>query len=392
MAADSASSVRVHVAIPADPADCTNRPAAVYRLSVDLPATKADDAADGKPSRPAALVKREAIVRLTALDRASWSPRLSRSTQELLFLSAPLTGPHASCVELRALPIEGRETEERMVVATVQEARDGSFPGIYADQLPASAVCGSSVVMSSTWGSRLAGVAIDIGSGAVTRLAGDDDDSTGSVNVLAAQGEFVLAMRSNVTTPPELVVGRRDGASVAWTSLVKLETGVAKDVATVAIEAVPGHTPSEVVIIRPASQSRGLVTLPHGGPHGAVLTTWSPGSAALVLGGRYSFALSNYPGSTGMGQATIDRLASAGGIGTLDVLAIKATSELGLAKTGAPVSLYSGGSHSGFTGAHLSARWPELYSAVVLRNPVTDLGYMAGVTDIPGALRVSGPL
>lgn len=43
-----------------------------------------------------------------------------------------------------------------------------------------------------------------------------------------------------------------------------------------------------------------------------------------------------------------------------------------------------GGSHGGFITAHLTARWPDYFAAAVLRNPVTDLCFMAaGGSDIP---------
>lgn len=34
-------------------------------------------------------------------------------------------------------------------------------------------------------------------------------------------------------------------------------------------------------------------------------------------------------------------------------------------------------------GAHLSARWPEMFASVCLRNPVTDLASCFATSDIP---------
>lgn len=42
-----------------------------------------------------------------------------------------------------------------------------------------------------------------------------------------------------------------------------------------------------------------------------------------------------------------------------------------------------GGSHGGWTACHLTARWPDEFGAVVMRNPVTDLVANASMTDIP---------
>lgn len=56
---------------------------------------------------------------------------------------------------------------------------------------------------------------------------------------------------------------------------------------------------------------------------------------------------------------------------------------LSLASRAKGSRLLSGGSHGGFIGAHLSARYPEEFDAVVLRNPVIDLAGEFNSSDIP---------
>lgn len=47
-------------------------------------------------------------------------------------------------------------------------------------------------------------------------------------------------------------------------------------------------------------------------------------------------------------------------------------------------AIISGGSHGGFITAHLTSRYPELFTAACMRNPVVDLvGTAAGGSDIP---------
>lgn len=163
---------------------------------------------------------------------------------------------------------------------------------------------------------------------------------------------------------------------------------------------LPKHEPTELIVVSPtplAPRSDGsslssppqppLLVQPHGGPHSAAVTEFSYARAAAVLHG-YRFVDVNYPGSTGFGQQTIEDLPAQ--LGTLEVEATLAAGrylrdELHLATSPAArnQTLLMGGSHGGWTACHLTARWPEEYGAVVMRNPVTDLVANASMTDIP---------
>lgn len=90
----------------------------------------------------------------------------------------------------------------------------------------------------------------------------------------------------------------------------------------------------------------------------------------------------NYRGSTGQGQASIDFLPKR--IGTADVEDCKSALDSFLGRY--PVNKNSmflfGGSHGGYLVTLLSAKYPDLFSAVVSRNPVTDVATMLASTDI----------
>lgn len=99
----------------------------------------------------------------------------------------------------------------------------------------------------------------------------------------------------------------------------------------------------------------------------------------------FSVAETNYPGSTGFGQKHIEELSK--DCGNIDVKSIVAAFEqlvaAGIASKETGKSMYLGGSHSGFIGGHLSARWPKMFDAVVLANPVIDMPSCFATSDIP---------
>lgn len=96
-------------------------------------------------------------------------------------------------------------------------------------------------------------------------------------------------------------------------------------------------------------------------------------------------AFVNYPGSTGFGQDCIEELSK--DCGNLEVKAVVKMKQhlisLGIGLEEKGKRLYLGGSHSGFIGAHLGARYPEEFDAIDIRNPVIDLPSMFATSDIP---------
>lgn len=52
---------------------------------------------------------------------------------------------------------------------------------------------------------------------------------------------------------------------------------------------------------------------------------------------------------------------------------------------------YVGGSHGGFLGGHLAGQAPDRFRCISLRNPVTNIASMVGVTDIPDWCFVETP-
>jgi len=149
----------------------------------------------------------------------------------------------------------------------------------------------------------------------------------------------------------------------------------------------PSATPLvEAFLLRPTQLAGAsplpCVLVPHGGPHGACVASFSP-PLAWLAGQGYAVLQVNYRGSLGFGRASLESLL--GHAGTLDVADCMAALDAAVSRglvDGARTAVW-GGSHGGFLGAHLAGQHPQRFFAACLRNPVTDICAMVGVTDIP---------
>ncbi|GAA6057111.1 hypothetical protein JCM3770_002085 [Rhodotorula araucariae] len=410
---------------------CTNRSARIYAL--DVKAQKED-----KDDEPCLAYRAVTASPISPADRSARSPRLAptasssaSTTARILYLSNTLGGPHASCAALQLAtlaPSLGVE-EDRTIVPVVDipdsKASSDPFPGLYVDQLPQDAflvdASGSvSVVMTSVWRSRRVPLVIDLDSGAVSSLApwpetrtrvdaalpylylGENDgDQLESFGVLGTDGSGrVIALRSGPGVPPMLVMADVRARQPGWPFWSVLREASTSDELASALSRIsytvlplPRFDPTELILISPipidpTAESHvnlpPLVVIPHGGPHGASTTDFSYGVAALVLAG-YRVVLVNYPGSIGFGQQHIEALPPR--LGELEVEATLGAGHylnaLSLASRTRGKKLLMGGSHGGWVACHLTARWPDEFDAVVMRNPVTDLVANASMTDIP---------
>ncbi|KAL7416987.1 Alpha/Beta hydrolase protein [Mrakia frigida] len=107
--------------------------------------------------------------------------------------------------------------------------------------------------------------------------------------------------------------------------------------------------------------------------------------AALSAAG-FAVASVNYSGSLGFGEKAVQSLV--GECGVLDVSdsvgVVEEWKRLWRGKGDGKGKLFiSGGSHGGFLTAHLTSLYPDLFTAAILRNPVTSFGENCTITDIP---------
>ncbi|GAA6026237.1 hypothetical protein JCM8202_004732 [Rhodotorula sphaerocarpa] len=419
---------------------CQNRRARIYSLEINVREDEAhgDSAASGSASPQSRKTFRAVKTHpISSADRSARSPRVLPSSSEddsaeIVYVSNVLGGVHASCAELRLANLAGGGDvkEDWTLVSVVDDPTDTNgvtdFPGLYLDQLPQEPFLVDAhggarrIALTSTWRSRRVPLLVDLSTGKIQNLApwpevgsaprdlpypiqGSELDSLASYFVLGTDGVGrVLATRSAPTMMPQVVVCDAGSTGQAgptqWTvvreATTSFELAHALKGAAYTVLPLPGHAPSELVLASPnklepgsgngAMKAPPLIVQPHGGPHSAVTTEFSYSRLAALLQG-YRFVDVNYPGSTGFGQRTIEDLPPK--LGTAEVEATLAAArylaDLGLASEERKRKLLMGGSHGGWTACHLTARWPNEFGAVVMRNPVTDLVANASMTDIP---------
>lgn len=124
-----------------------------------------------------------------------------------------------------------------------------------------------------------------------------------------------------------------------------------------------------------------LVVCPHGGPHSSWVTEFLLGNTFLAVNGM-ALILVNYRGSLGFGKTLLDSLP--GNCGSQDVQECIASMEHTLARNIVDKNKVAavGGSHGGFLSGHLIGQ-DQRFKAAVMRNPVTNVAVMSGITDIP---------
>ncbi|KAJ7087977.1 Alpha/Beta hydrolase protein [Mycena belliarum] len=380
---------------------CFNRPSGIWEIKLPEPAEKKDSS----PTETSDGALRCPCTKLTPAHRSCRSPRIHHDarngTARLFWLSCASGGPHGGTFSLHAADLTAQALPRTVLVDTVwaPRAADG-FPGLYPDAnlppAPFVVLAGAvNLVFASVWGARATVLMVGAVDGRVTELTPDGDGRLYSWSVLATDGrDRVVCTRSAPTVPYEVVLGQlSSSAEVPWrvVSSPYISPHVRRALSRLAASVVPipdrAHT--QTVVLRPPRPRRGrpgspppCIQLLHGGPHGASLTAFSPGAAALALEG-YTLSAPNYSGSTGAGEAFVRALL--GNCGALDVQDCIATARhlvrLGLAVEGRGKQFVMGGSHGGYLAAHLIGQFPDMFTAAVIRNPVISTDPLS--SDIP---------
>jgi len=129
-------------------------------------------------------------------------------------------------------------------------------------------------------------------------------------------------------------------------------------------------------------EERPLVVLIHGGPHGAISGSFLLLRTLFLLAG-YRILAPNFSGSAGFGQKFIERIL--GDIGDEDAKEIVGmVQQVTVRKLCDPKKVIAyGGSYGGYMTGILGSRFSDYFRCGIMLNPVVNIPFMFGITDIP---------
>ncbi|XP_071704367.1 acylamino-acid-releasing enzyme-like isoform X2 [Rutidosis leptorrhynchoides] len=388
---------------------CSNRPCALY--AVRTPLFGSDISA---PKTRESSINATSVINLTQGISSAFLPRFTPDGKFIMFLSAKSavdSGAHNATISIHKTEwhIKGEPIPSIIVdvVPVVMCPEKDCFPCVYCFDMLSNPWLSDerTMIFSSIWGSKEVILSVNVLSGKVSRIT--PGDSNHSWNVLALDGNNIVAVCSSPINIPQIKYGRltkdeSNDAVWSWLDvpvpssksqekvdvlLSSLEFDILKiPVKTVSENLTKGACkPFEAIFVSSISKHEKcdpLAVILHGGPQDVSVTSFSKSSAFLASLG-FSLLIVNYRGSLGFGEEALQSLL--GQVGTQDVndvlTAIDHVIDTGLANPSKIVVM--GLSHGGFLTTHLIGQAPDKFVAAVARNPVCNLGLMAGTSDIP---------
>ncbi|KAH8870492.1 Acylamino-acid-releasing enzyme [Schistosoma japonicum] len=321
-------------------------------------------------------------------------PRFSPDGAYLIWLQNPVGGPHGQCVSLVGIhwPIDCLKPDVIIPIVDNPCSTD-EFPGLYCKLTnrcwSADSQC---ILVSSSWGFEVVGLVISITESIaqsrpviyklpkVNLTLDMITSSSSSLSILDFHDDILVASVSTPIHPHHMVM----------LNLKNLDyTNLSHDLSKRPSLYLGDGSSSDITFgkdLREISSNklRGLIVMPHGGPHSQSSTSWSSMVAGFCISG-FACLLINYRGSLGYGNAFIQDLI--GYIGEKDVSDCVQATECALNYLQKYESnlkaVLLGGSHGGFLTLHLAARYNNLYHVAAARNPVTHLVSLIDTSDIP---------
>ena len=219
-------------------------------------------------------------------------------------------------------------------------------------------------------------------------------EKEGDWRLLGIKSKIIFAMHSSPTVPHTYKIGRTKYKNkkvyVEWKNVYEFHK-VYNDISWKVLQHKPTSNETneslesyESIVIQPKDKKRikGLIVFPHGGPQVCWSTQFCFKVACLAKLG-YAVQKVNYRGSPGFSKNSVESIT--GNIADQEVeevhkAALEAVEDLEVPNNNVFVT---GGSWGGSIGLFLAAKYPDIYKAVGMRNPVCNIPYTAVSSDIP---------
>ncbi|XP_023642014.1 acylamino-acid-releasing enzyme isoform X1 [Capsella rubella] len=387
---------------------CSNRPCAIYTTKFTDASSSCSDESKNNENEACPLYN------WTKSISSGFSPRFSKDGKLLMFLSskgAVDSGAHRATESLHRInwPSDGNFSETTNilnVIQVVKYAEDGCFPGLYSSRLLSDPWLSDeqTLVLSSFWRSCQVILAVNLLSGEVSRVS--PSDSNHSWNIVALDGDDIVAVCSSLVKVPEIKYGKKilsTYGKLSWqwlnisSPIFKCPDMVMLGLSSLQFEILEipvsgvsedltegAKKPIEAIYVSASKSDKcdPLVVVIHGGPHSLSPSSFSNSLAYLSSIGN-SLLIVNYRGSLGFDDDALQSLP--GKVGSQDVqdvlTAVDYAIDMGFADASRITLL--GGSHGGFLTTHLIGQAPDKFVAAVARNHVCNLASMVGISDIP---------
>ncbi|KAH7522218.1 hypothetical protein FEM48_Zijuj07G0115100 [Ziziphus jujuba var. spinosa] len=252
-----------------------------------------------------------------------------------------------------------------MKIPVVMSPEDGSFPGLYTPCVLHNPWLsdGHTMIIPSVWGSRQVILSVNVMSAQVSRISPADSDF--SWNVLALDGDYVVAVSSTPVDVPQIKYGylvNKATKNDTWrwlnvtSPIFRCTEKVRSSLSNLQFTII--NIPVKDVC---DSLTKGIIC--HFDVADDSMTFWQ--------------------GSLGFGEESLRSLT--GNFGSQDVndvlIGIDHVIDMGL--TSPFKNTLFGGSHGGFLTTHLIGQAPDSFVAAAVKNPVCNLALMACTSDIP---------
>ncbi|XP_063974905.1 acylamino-acid-releasing enzyme-like isoform X2 [Diachasmimorpha longicaudata] len=341
------------------------------------------------------LLKDNIFQKLSADNRGVRSPRFSPDGKKLVWLERELNGPHHTTHRLMSIDWKSEDRTPSILIDLVKTKisinRGVPFYGLYNRDFPRRCWSKDSkyLFLSTPQRSNVRSYVLNTETKVLTQI--DNDDT--SLAVMDVFDDIVLMSNTSLLVPSRLVATRFEGeegkiefSGITEASAIEGVENLKTESTDYVYEGEESVKDFNFTYLGPKGgeeRSIPLIIAPHGGPHSNYANIFGQESALLALLG-YGIIQVNYRGSTGMGLDNVEYLQ--GRVGDVDVRDCVTATRESLKKypwlDPNRVAL-AGGSHGGFLVTHLSGQYPNMYKAVVARNPVIDIAAMFTISDIP---------